>query len=1136
MEFIACRKVLPLPVERRSSIAKTLLVMKFIALFFFAGCLQISATTLAQNISLSEKSTSLKRVLKKISNQSGVAFFYDEELLKKSHPVDVNITNAPLKQALDLVFKDQGITYEIVSSKLVTLKERAPEIKQPLPSGTTAVSPPADTVITGTVTNEKGEPMMGVTVNLKGTRYSVATNKDGYYSIRLINGADSLAFSYVGYTAVSYRPGQRTVLNIRLKPEFAVAEDIVVVGYGTQRKVNLTGSVASVKSDELTKAPVASTINTLAGRLPGLVSLQSSGQPGSDQAAISIRGFGQALWIVDGVESDFNNIDPNSIESISILKDGSSSIYGARAGNGVILVTTKRGLDQKPVIAANSSYTLQGITAMAKPVGSGQYAELQNELFTNQGLTAPYTDQQVQKYYSGTDPQYPNTDWYKETIRSWAPQTQQNISVRGGNDRIKYYGLVGYLDQESMWKSNGGTYYRYNVQSNIDARIADNLLMQFNVSSIIENRKFSIRSQGPGINTVWQDLWNSLPIYPAALPDPTKYAYANGQGIGSIKLISDYNIAGYDQNNSQNLKGTFVLDYKIKAVPGLSAKGFFNYQQTYQTDKNFTKPYSFYTYDNTLKTYTLAGSYGTQARLVMQDNQSKTLTGQLSLNYDHTFAQDHHFTVLALYEAIDYSTTFLQAGRDNFLTPAIEQLYAGAVQTSTATGSATQMGRASYVGRLNYSYKNKYLLESSLRADASAKFPSNRRWGYFPSVSVGWRLDQENFMNHSYGVDELKLRASYGSSGLDNVGNFQYLTGYSFDGQWLIGSSTQVGLVSTGLANPNLTWETIKIYNAGVDFSLWKRKVFGTFEAFYRDLQGIPATRVLSLPNTFGATLPQENLNSQNNRGFELTLGTSGKMGRLSYEITGNLSWSRAKWGHYEEQDYTDPDQIRILKLSGKWMDQAFGYRSDGLFTSQDEITKLKYTYPSGNTSLRPGDIKYVDVNGDGQLDWRDQIDMGKGTTPQWMTGANINLKYKNFDFSALFQGAFGYYNYITLQHGGINYSQTLYKLRWSPKNNSAGAFIPRLSGASSDGLTSDHFYKQAGYVRLKTLAIGYKIPRQILTQYKIQDIRFYLAGTNLLTFNKLRKYDVDPESPSGNAGYYYPQQRTITAGLNLTF
>jgi TonB-linked SusC/RagA family outer membrane protein len=1134
MEFIACRKVPLLTSEGRSSIAKTLLVMKLIAILFFAGCLQISAKTLAQNISLSERTAPLKRVLKKISTQSGVAFFYDEELLKKSHPVDIMVENATLKEALAMVFKDQEITYEIIGNKLVTLKERMPDKIQPRMPQTNA--PPADTIITGRVTNEKGEPMDGVTVSVKGANYSVITNKDGMYSVRAADGRDSIIFSYVGYTDVRYKLGPDKGGNISMKPNITVAEDVIVIGYGTQKRVNLTGSVSSVRSEELTRAPVASTVNTLAGRLPGLISQQSSGQPGGDQAAINIRGFGQALWIVDGVESDFNNIDPNEIESVSILKDGSASIYGARAGNGVILVTTKRGIDQKPGITLNSSYTLQGITAMAQPVSSGQYAELQNEKFINQGLTAPYTPEQVQKYYNGTDPQYPNTNWYKETIRNWAPQQQHNLSVQGGSDKIKYYGFIGYLDQQSVWRSNGGKYGRFNLQSNIDAKISDNLSLQLNLSSVIENRKYPNRPQTAGINTLWQDLWNSLPIYPATLPDPAKNSYANGQGVGSIKLISDYNIAGYDQRNSQNLKATFVINYKIRPVPGLSAKAFFNYQQDYIDDKNFTKPYDFYTYDVASKAYALAGSLGTQARLVLQNNENRNLTGQLSLNYDRTFGIDHHLTALALYEVIDYKTNYILAGRDNFLTPGIEQLFAGAVQTSQATGSATEMGRASYVGRLNYSYKGKYLLETTIRADASAKFPSNRRWGYFPGVSIGWRLNQENFMETITAIDELKIRASYGSSGLDDVGNFKYLSGYQFDGQWLIGPATQVGVVSTGLANPDLTWETIKIYNIGADFSLWKRKIFGGIDMFYRDLSGIPATRILSLPNTFGASLPAENLNSQNNRGFELTLGTRGSVGALGYEISGNLSWSRAKWNHYEEQSYTDPDQIRILKQSGKWTDIWYGYRSDGLFTSQDEISKLKFAYPAGNSSLRPGDIKYADMNNDGKLDWKDQVDIGKGTVPHWMVGSTINLKYKNFDLSALFQGAFGYYNYIALQHGGINYSEVFYKLHWSDKNNSAGAFVPRLGGSTTNDLTSDHFYKKAGYVRLKVLAVGYGVPKRMLDKVKVQALRIYFAASNLLTFNKLKDYDIDPEAPSTNAAYYYPQQRTLTCGVNLSF
>jgi TonB-linked SusC/RagA family outer membrane protein len=1104
-----------------------LLIMRAILLFMLFCAINVSATTYAQTqkLNLNVQDASFKEVVDQLEKQSEFYFFYKSEDIPVGKKITANLKGSSIAQVMSLLLEGTNLKYKIIDRYVaIANKDFKDDAQQ------------KQLKITGKVTDKNGAPMAGVTVSVSGTSRAIITDENGMYTLPINANDKTISFSFIGMRKQDIVIGGRTTINIVLETEAKTLDEVIVVGYGTQKKGNLTGSVSSVKSEELSIAPVASTANTLAGRLPGLIALQSSGQPGSDQASLSIRGFGQALWIVDGVEANFNNIDPNEIESVSILKDGSASIYGSRAGNGVILVTTKRGKDQKPIITLNSSYTLQGITAMAQPTSSGQYAELQNEKFTNQGLTAPYTADQIQKYYNGTDPQYPNTNWFKETIRDWAPQQQHNLSVRGGSDKIKYYGFFGYLDQQTLWKSNGGDYGRYNLQSNIDAKITEDLSIQLDLSSVIENRKFPWRTQSAGANSLWQDLWNSLPIYPATLPDPTKNSYANGQGVGSIKLISDYDIAGYDQNNNQNLKGTFVVNYKIRPIQGLSAKAFFNYEQNYQDDKNFTKPYDFYTYDVASKQYALAGSLGTQARLVLQNNEYRNLTGQLSLNYDHTFGFVHHLTALALYEVIDYTTNYVLAGRDNFLTPAIEQLFAGAVQTSQATGSATEMGRASYVGRLNYSYKDKYLLETTLRADASAKFPSDKRWGYFPSVSLGWRLNQESFMKNISAIDELKIRGSYGSSGLDNVGGFQYLSGYQFDGQWLIGANTQVGLVSTGLANPNLTWETIKIYNLGTDFSLWKRKLFGEADVFYRELSGIPATRILSLPNTFGASLPQENLNSQNNRGIELNLGTSGAIGDFHYEVSGNLSWSRSKWNHYEEQTYTDPDQIRILQLSGKWTDVQYGYKSDGLFTSQAEISNLKFTYPAGNSSLRPGDIKYVDVNGDGKLDWKDQVDIGKGTVPHWMVGSSINLRYKHFDLSSLFQGAFGYYNYITLQHGNINYTDVLYNLRWSTTNNSANAFVPRLGGSTTNDYISDHYYKKAGYLRLKALSIGYNVPKNFIEKYKLQELRIYFSGTNLLTFNKLKDYDVDPEAPSGNTAYYYPQQKTITFGVNVSF
>jgi len=662
-----------------------LMSMKFTATLLLVFCLQATAKVNSQTITYTAENASLEKVFSVIKKQSGYVFFYTYSSLKAAKPVSINVKNASLQEVLDICFKDQPLTYRIVDKTILIKPKEALKSDNPIPDEKT-VNATID--ITGKVTDFAGTPLAGATIRVKGSGLSTTTDENGNFTLQVPAAGVILEVSYVGYETTEVVASKSGPLKLALKRKDSQSEEIVVIGYGTQKKVNLTGSVASVKSEELTTAPLASTVNTLAGRLPGLISLQSSGQPGSDQAAISIRGFGQAVWIVDGVESDFNNIDPNEIESISILKDGSASIYGSRAGNGVILVTTKRGKDQRPVVTLNSSYTLQGITSMTKPTSSGQYAEMQNEKFTNQGLTAPYTADQVQKYYNGTDPQYPNTDWFKETIRDWSPQQQHNFSVRGGSDKIKYYGFIGYLDQEAVWKSNGGKYTRYNLQSNIDAKISEDLSVQLNLSSVVENRKFPWRTQSAGPNSLWQDLWNSLPIYPATLPDPTKNSYANGQGVGSIKLISDYNIAGYDQNTNQNIKATFVTNYKIRWVQGLSAKAFINYEQDYQDDKNFTKPYDFYTYDVASKIYSLAGALGTQARDVLTNNEYRNITGQLSLNYDHSFGHDHHLTALALYEAIDYKTSYILAGRDNFLTPAIEQLFAGAVQTSQATGSA----------------------------------------------------------------------------------------------------------------------------------------------------------------------------------------------------------------------------------------------------------------------------------------------------------------------------------------------------------------------------------------------------------------------------------------------------------------
>lgn len=1001
--------------------------------------------------------------------------------------------------------------------------------------------------VTGIVVDSTSNSnLKGATITLSGSKKATQTNSNGTFTIT-VSPNSTLIFEHVGFEKKTINIGNQTNLTITLGRRDESLGEVVVVGYGTQKKVNLTGSVGTVKAEELGAASnVASASNALAGRLAGLVSLQSSGQPGYDGAGLSIRGFGGALIIVDGVETPFNAIDVNQIESVSILKDGSASVFGSRAGNGVILVTMKRGYNSKPVISVSSAYTAQSVTNQPTGVTSWEFAELSREAHLNAGFpesTAPFTTDQIEKYRSQTDPNYPNTNWYDYLVRDRAPQWQNSLGIRGGSDKIKYYGYIGVLDQETMFKFNGGGYKRYNFQSNIDAKILDNLSLRIDVAGIVESKLQSASGYGQGGDNptggAFTAIWQSQPIYPATLPDPSKVPSNRVGGGGQGHIMTNVDRIGYADDKSQNFRGTAVLDYQFSMIKGLSAKGFVNINQFYNNNRYFLRPRDLYYYDYTSDIYTSAGGVG-KASLQINNNQASVITQQYSLNYDRKFGDNHHLNLLALHEIIEQTNTSTTAKRSEFLTPAIEQLFGGDPASMEAYGSAGEMGRKSYVFRLNYSFKDKYLLESSVRADASAKFSKDFRWGYFPSVSAGWVISKENFMRKVSSLDLLKLRASYGKSGNDGVGNFQYLSGYQlsaypFGGSYGFGAGNILPtLVTTGLANPKLTWEEISIYNAGIDFSIKGRKLYGSFDVFYRTRTGIPATRLSSLPSTFGSNLPPENLNSLNDRGFELELGTQGYIGEINYNVRGTLSNTVSRWDYFEEPAFTDADQERTNKRSGRRTDVRYGYLSDGLFASQKDIDDLPFDQDTrGNASLRPGDIRFKDVNQDGKLDWKDQVEIGKGNVPHWITGININLKYKQFDLSALFQGAFDFYTYIALSNQ--TYTDHYYTNRWTADKNNVDALYPRNGGSSLNTSYSDFWYRNASYMRLKSLNIGYNVSPKLLSKVKIDGCRIYFAGQNLFTASGLNEYSIDPEAPNSAAMYYYPQQRTLTLGLNIS-
>lgn len=973
-------------------------------LLLSSGAMYASGRTLATlnpnpNVSISINHGTMRSAIEKIEKSSGYVFVYNDDVKAYlGRHVSMRVKNQNIDEVMGSMLEGTNLSYRR-SCRQITIYINA-NAPRSTTNETSRTSSPLQKdnkrTLKGKIIDSSNQPVIGATVTINGKNTGVVTDIDGEYTLPDVSSKDVIRYSYIGMKSQMIPVGDRTVINVTLQSDVNNLNDVVVVGYGTQRKESLTGSISMVDSKQLSVTPQVSASNMLTGRVPGLIATQTYGVPGSDNATLSIRGFGNALFIVDGVERDARFIDPNTIETISVLKDASSAIYGSRAGNGVILITTKRGKSSKPVITASATLTLQSITALPKSVSSGQYAELKREEFYNKNgenttLTPPFTEEQVQKYYAGNDPQYPNTDWSDLVLRSGAPMKQYNVSLRGGNDRFSYYSYLGYTKQESVFKTNFGNYKRYSFQTNLDAKVTDRLKLQVSMSYDSHDRNYPARNAYSGENSIWGSLWVSLPIYPASLPDPAYNSYGGG-ATGGIHLITDRDITGYSRSRSYttNLSGSLTYDFKY--VKGLSFKAFVDYTKSDSPTKTFHKPVNFYTYNYDNNEYTLHGSYYTKAALEQTQNYSTMLTTQLSLNYEQLFLQKHRVKAMALFESVDSKGDDLSASRLNFMTAAIDQMFMGSSATAANDGSASENGRESWVGRLNYSYADKYLLEFILRADASAHFAPGHRWGWFPGIMLGWRIDQEPFMKNTK-FDVLKLRTSYGQMGNDAIGNFQYLSGYKlYEMTYLLGKNSTNGIKSTGIANPDMTWERMHITNLGVDFSWFNRKIYGSFEVFSRKRSGILARRTTSLPSSFGATLPLENLNSQRTSGWEFELGTAGHAGEFNYDVKANLSWSRSKWLHYEEPEYTDADQIRLNKQSGAWVDRQIGYISNGLFTSLEQIDNLDYTYPGGNSKLRPGDVIIVDRNGDKKIDWRDQEIIGKGTIPHTMLGFNINL------------------------------------------------------------------------------------------------------------------------------------------------
>ena len=988
----------------------------------------------------------------------------------------------------------------------------------------------------GRVIDEQGNPIIGATVTQKGTTNRTVTDADGYFTLQVPLGA-ALVISYVGYDVQEVKSGRH--INVVLKESDNLLNEVVAVGYGVQKVGTVTGSVSQIKSDKITVAPIGNVTNALGGQLPGLITKQESGIPGQDDAALYIRNFNAPLIIIDGVEASLSALDPNQIESISILKDGAASIYGARAGNGVILVTTKRGVAGKMRVEANASFSWQGSSHVIKPATSAQRAQYLNDVWIyggNDPSGAPYTDEEIELFKKGTDPNYLNTDWFAASVRSLAPMQNHNVSLSGGTDKLKYFSYFGYGRQETLLKTNGGRYEHMNIMTNVDVEIAPRLTASVDLKYYKQQRLYPAACDGMSTpDNFWRDMiYAADPQYPLSLPDKTKLAYA-GITYGSPIYGTNIELSGY-QNLKKNITAVHGgLKYESKFVPGLDARGYVTYTHTEDGSKVFKKQQSFYTYNAETGEYTFSRKSQDPMRMSMSNSDDNHTNMQLSLNYNRTFKEAHTISVQAIYEYDLFRNTGFNGSREGFKSYVLNEFFAGDPSTSNIASGSASVGRVSWIGRLNYNYKDRYLFEGILRADASSRYAKGSRWGYFPSVSVGWNVANEPFMKPLKMVDLLKVRLSYGASGDDGIANFAFLTVYFSDNSYTFGNSLTSGLLATGLPNPNLTWEKMAITNLGIDYGLWNRKLYGSFDMFRRHRTGIPGQRSSSVPSTFGANLPVENLNSINTDGFEFSMGTAGSISGFSYDVSANISYARAK---YDQAKFTDPDQDRLYRLEGNYTDRRFGYVFDGLFTSQEEIDNWDCTYDilnNDNKTLRPGDAKYKDLNGDHVINWRDQKEIGKGTTPHWMYGINFKFSYKGFDLQGLFQGAWGYTTYVVLD--GCE-TELKYKSMWREDNNDPRAYTPRPGGiASVNWLYSDYRNHNTSYLRLRDVALGYSLPKSVVMRWGLERVRFYVAGTNVFTLSNLNKYGVDPEMSEGHyAGIGYPQQYTFSFGVNLSF
>lgn len=1114
-------------------LTQLLIAMKFIVIFLTIFVFQSSGKGLSQKVSINLTGAPFEKLLKEIHKQTGVNFFYNSKVLHSAGNITVNIKDAEVETVLKDCLENKPFDFSIVNGTIViTGKVRnVSSISTPAIVTEMPLFPPP-VIIKGKVTDEKGKPLPGASILIKNSKTRTQTNEEGEFILNVTDNSAILVISYIGYEVVETGIKNKNNITVVLKQIAQVQQEIIVIGYGTQKKATLTGSVVAVSGDEIKKSPAPNITSSLEGQLPGLIVNQRSGEPGRDDPDIVIRGGSTTgdhspLIIIDGVERSYmSRMNPEDIDSYTVLKDASAAIYGARAANGVILITTKKGKEGKPVFSLSMNNSFQHPTKVPELLNSYTYATVYNELawykagMPTSGYTPTYSDFALQSYKNGSDPiLYPNTNWEKEILKSSSLQTRASLQVIGGSRAVRYMMSGSYMYQNGNYKNNPTVNKQYNMHTSIDAELNKYLTVGVNINAIITDKSYA-----PVIT--WTNFFNIVNAAPTLVAVYPNGLIAPGR-LGENPLL--LNQRGYDKTQETPINSTFTASLKIPYVEGLRLDGSFNYDLNNTFEKLFSQPYSYYEYNVNTKQYDKKQGTGqTTVELTDTYNKYTTMLYNYKFVYDRNFKK-HHVGAMLGGEQQSNTWSYVQAYRKNFVSSAIQQIAVGsnASADKNNNGSASNTARNNYFGRFNYDFGSKYLAEFVFRYDGSQNFPSNRRYGFFPAGSVGWRLSEEPFLRKAAPfVDQLKLRVSVGQIGNDKVSSYQYLQTYSFGNNYVLGGTDVSGIYANTMPNPNITWERSTKADFGLDAILWKGLLGVEFTLFNEWRSNILHSRNVTYPNTLGfSSLPDENIGKVNNHGFELKISHKNKIRDLKYKLEGNLSFAKSKIIFIDEIPYTQA----YANATGHPLNASLYYQDIGIFHTQAEIDK--YPHQSGT---QVGDIKVADLNGDGLINSNDQFRFNYTDVPQIVFGFNTNFQYKGFDMTLFFQGQTKAYHYDgQFANLGDNNNDNAFVAReknhWTV-NNTTGT-MPR-AGANAPGTTTFFLY-DATFIRLKTAELGYTLPNKIGSKIGVSDLRVYVSGFNLFTWAKSIKWE-DPEL-SGDA-LFYPQQRVINLGVNVKF